>query len=554
MAVRAETQVDLNRIDDGSPGAQGTTFIPSVNTDGDISWTNDGGLPNPTTRNIKGPQGPQGPQGPTGPAGPGVTYITLQNGDDLNNCITKGNVYVTASTAVCTSLLNAPTGKPDGELQLEVQWLGSDNYLVQRLTCKNGATRKVYLRTYSSGTFGDWTEEGVPYGTSSTAAGTAAKTASIDNWDRGSNQYVAIKFTNENTASSPTLNINSTGAAQIMTNGSNSAYWEAGSVVNFYWDGTYYQVANTPVYASTVTVGNPNGDNVYIGNSAVQVKQGSSVEAEFKATEASLGGNKAKIKYTEGQAFGQDSHRIVICKATHESGVRNDATLSSRDLDNYDENVDYIAFLNGGHYDNLATIHLWALSPDSHDARIDMFGSNMGGSGSEIGLSADNVYLNATKTTVGDITCNDISAVDIDAVGVDTGLVNSLAYQINGVDMPYIVEKGTKTGGWYYEKWSTGKIEAWGTNIATGTATVTRVSSMLYRAYNINIAIPSGIFDSTPTAAIVTPNYGSAQVAIVSAMAICSSKTALKVQIWKNGNNSDSVNLNFHVVYYPSTY
>ena len=47
----------------------------------DLSWTNDKGLTNPTTVNIKGPQGPTGatgakgdkgdigPQGPTGPAG-----------------------------------------------------------------------------------------------------------------------------------------------------------------------------------------------------------------------------------------------------------------------------------------------------------------------------------------------------------------------------------------------------------------------------------------------------------------------------------------------------
>ena len=285
MAVRAETQVDLARVNDGTPGANGATFTPSVDASGNISWTNDGGLPNPVTQNIKGPQGdegPTGPQGPTGPAGPGISYVTLTNGADLNSCIGKDTIYVTSSTAVCTSLLNAPTGKPDGELQMEVLWMGDNNYLVQRLTCKNGAIRKVYLRTYSAGSFGEWTEEGVSYGTSTTAASTAAKTATISNWNRDSDPYVAIKFTNENTASSPTLNINSTGAASIMTNGSNSAYWAAGATVNFYWDGTYYQVANSPVYASTVTVGNPSGDNVFIGNSAVQVKDGSKILSSFE--------------------------------------------------------------------------------------------------------------------------------------------------------------------------------------------------------------------------------------------------------------------------------
>lgn len=60
----------------GEPGENGTTFTPSVNASGDLSWSNDGGLENPATVNIKGPkgdtgeQGPQGPQGETGPQGP----------------------------------------------------------------------------------------------------------------------------------------------------------------------------------------------------------------------------------------------------------------------------------------------------------------------------------------------------------------------------------------------------------------------------------------------------------------------------------------------------
>lgn len=232
----------------------------------------------------QGEQGPQGPQGPPGPQGsPGKTRVTLQNGDDLNNCITKDYVYVTSSTAVCNSLLNTPYGFPAGELELEVLWLGSDNYIVQKLTCKGGATRKVYLRTYSSGTFGAWTEEGVPYGLCNTTAGTAAKVASISCYDRDSNPYVAIKFTYENTAASPTLNINNIGAAQIMTNGTNAAYWAAGATINFYWDGTYYQVASSPVYASEATIGNPNGDNVHIGNSAVEFKVGGKTRSKNTA-------------------------------------------------------------------------------------------------------------------------------------------------------------------------------------------------------------------------------------------------------------------------------
>lgn len=47
----------------GPPGADGTTFTPSVDVNGDLSWTNDGGKPNPDTVNIKGPKGDKGEKG-----------------------------------------------------------------------------------------------------------------------------------------------------------------------------------------------------------------------------------------------------------------------------------------------------------------------------------------------------------------------------------------------------------------------------------------------------------------------------------------------------------
>ncbi len=49
--ARAVIELEKNKPADGTPGA---TFIPSVSEEGVISWTNDGGLPNPTPINIKG--------------------------------------------------------------------------------------------------------------------------------------------------------------------------------------------------------------------------------------------------------------------------------------------------------------------------------------------------------------------------------------------------------------------------------------------------------------------------------------------------------------------
>ena len=56
--------------EDGDPGA---TFTPSVSSAGVISWTNDGGLPNPDSVNIKGPAGDDG-------VSPEVTVTSITGG------------------------------------------------------------------------------------------------------------------------------------------------------------------------------------------------------------------------------------------------------------------------------------------------------------------------------------------------------------------------------------------------------------------------------------------------------------------------------------------
>lgn len=75
----------------GRKGDPGPYFTPSVDTDGNISWENNGGLINPTTRNIKGPKGDNGndgapgatgPQGPQGQAGvsPSISVTDITGG------------------------------------------------------------------------------------------------------------------------------------------------------------------------------------------------------------------------------------------------------------------------------------------------------------------------------------------------------------------------------------------------------------------------------------------------------------------------------------------
>lgn len=96
------------------------------------------------------------------------------------------------------------------------------------------------------------------YGTCSTAASTSTKvaTTNLSNFTRKQGMTVAVKFTYANTASSPRLNVNSTGAAYIRLGNSNLTVddsWDAGDVVTFVFDGTYWQIAD-PSLSTAKTV------------------------------------------------------------------------------------------------------------------------------------------------------------------------------------------------------------------------------------------------------------------------------------------------------------
>ena len=89
------------------------------------------------------------------------------------------------------------------------------------------------------------------YAVCSTAASTAAKTASISNFKLVTGARVCIKFTYNHTSNTPaTLNVNSTGAKTIYYKGmavTKNSYssannsWNAGEMVEFVYDGTYWK-------------------------------------------------------------------------------------------------------------------------------------------------------------------------------------------------------------------------------------------------------------------------------------------------------------------------
>lgn len=130
------------------------------------------------------------------------------------------------------------------------------------------------------------------YATSSSSASTSSKTATVqepEGFELKEGVVVSVKFTNANSANSPTLNVDSTGAKPIRTLGTASAYWAAGQTVLFVYDGTYWQVASAPVWASTVTVGNPGAQNVLIDGTHVALRNGTTEFSSFDANSITLG-------------------------------------------------------------------------------------------------------------------------------------------------------------------------------------------------------------------------------------------------------------------------
>lgn len=82
------------------------------------------------------------------------------------------------------------------------------------------------------------------YGTCPTAASTSKKkvTTRLGDWTLETGKVVYVAFSYTNTAATPTLNVDNTGAKEIKGYGSTapSSWWKAGDKVQFLYDGVYY--------------------------------------------------------------------------------------------------------------------------------------------------------------------------------------------------------------------------------------------------------------------------------------------------------------------------
>lgn len=290
------------------------------NTTSDSAKRVIGAYGNTGATGVKGDKGDTGSTGATGPKGD-----TGATGNGIKS-ITNYYLATTAASGVTTSTSGWTTSVQTITTSKKYLW----NY--EKITYTNGSTTNttphiigVYGNTGATGPQGPQGERGpqgstgpqgpsgsagedgqMLYATCGTASATATKVATLaaGKLTLKAGATVSVRFTYANTASSPTLDVAGTGAKAIYTQGVRYAYWRANQTVVFTYDGSYWRVASEPVYANTVTVGNPAAQNVYIDADSIDIRKGSDALASFKQDEISLGkwgrntqtGDKASIK------------------------------------------------------------------------------------------------------------------------------------------------------------------------------------------------------------------------------------------------------------------
>lgn len=214
------------------------------------------------------------------------------------------------------------------------------------------------------------------YATCTTGASTTDKVATTVNTDFSleSGVSVTVKFTNANTASSPTLNVDGTGAKTILVNGSvmtSDYYWPAGAVVTFVYDGSYWNVADSgallkSIDASKVATNYLNfsssglvvgdmtastlGRNILIDSDSVDIRNGSTILAQYGDSYIYLGKNSKSSTidlcngvatlYNETDSNPNMRYNRLRIKSTH--GISLDTTYkinlkTTYDSDDYTE-------------------------------------------------------------------------------------------------------------------------------------------------------------------------------------------------------------------------
>ena len=252
-------------------GGSWSTTVPTW-TDGKYIWTKSvitytNGTTAETTavcvtgsKGATGAQGAKGDKGDKGDTGAtGATGATGTRGTGIYKVTTAPSSYTTATGGftptyrIALSTVKSQSGATGiivGDFLVYSYYMYPVGY-VDSSYVYLGTRVSIRGATGATGSTGAAGANGqMLYATCSTAEGTVAKVATLGagSITLTAGVSVCVYFSNKNTASSPTLNVNSTGAKAIRVNGAaitSPYYWQAKNTVTFVYDGTYWVMADS---------------------------------------------------------------------------------------------------------------------------------------------------------------------------------------------------------------------------------------------------------------------------------------------------------------------
>jgi len=179
------------------------------------------------------------------------------------------------------------------------------------------------------------------YGTSSTAATTAAKVSSITNYRLTPGTRVSIIFSDANTYvdGALTLNINSTGAKNIfvnnaVTSASNTLTWDAGECLTFVYSGRYYyfvgrskapsggsvtvdsalsSTSENPVQNKVINTALGNKQDTLVSGTNIKTVNGNSILGSGDVTITSIDEKVSQIQTTSGNSY----YKLLLSENTN---------------------------------------------------------------------------------------------------------------------------------------------------------------------------------------------------------------------------------------------
>lgn len=340
------------------------------------------------------------------------------------------------------------------------------------------------------------------YGTSNTAAETAAKVVSCPGYKLVKGSIIGILFTTANTAATPTLNINNSGAKSIYIGNAtlnattNVLKWSANTILYFMYDGTAYRYITSVAAAG---VAQPRGANTWYGTSstATTTVAKTSTITNYVLTKGSM----VTIAFSTANTAAAPTLNI---NSTGAKAIWYNNAVTSATNPLYWAANDVLTFIYNG------TQYVCVNSPRQ-----------------------DNGIIRSTEDPT------NASSYPANTIWIKYG-ADPMATMGD-----YITDTGT-SGIWTYRKWNSGIAECWGRKGSQNYNMTTVSGNGYYSSAGEAVNLPTGLFTSI-TSATSDRCGGTTENGLVSTNIRSVSNNQLAYFVWNTVSGTLNVDIAFMV-------